>query len=226
MSDIVVFGVGQWAQLAHFYFTHDSPHDVVGFTVDREYLGKPAFQGLPAVPFEDVEQHYAPDAVSMFVPISFKRMNHARAEKVQEAKDKGYNLVSYVSSRATTFPDFSCGENCFILEDNTIQPFVRVGGNVVMWSGNHIGHHTVIEDNVMITSQVVISGACHIEPYSFFGVNATVRDETVIGRETIVGAGTTIMADTKPFSVYKVRGTEPAGFRSDRLRSLSHKTAG
>jgi sugar O-acyltransferase (sialic acid O-acetyltransferase NeuD family) len=223
---IVIFGVGQWAELAHFYFTHDSPHEVVAFTLDREYLEQERFHDLPVVPFEDVEERYPPTEVSLFVPISFKRMSHARAERVEDAKAKGYELVSYVSSKATTFPDFACGENCFILEDNTIQPYVTIGRNVVMWSGNHIGHHTLIEDHVMITSQVVISGACRIGEHSFFGVNATVRDETVIGRETIVGAGTAIMADTEPFSVYKVKGTEPAGFRSDQLRSLSHKSGG
>jgi len=223
---IVVFGVGQWAELAHFYFTHDSPHEVVAFTVDAEYLTDDRFHDLPVVAFEDVEDAFAPAEFAMFLPISFKRMSHARAERLEAAKTKGYEIVSYVSSKATTFPDFACGENCFILEDNTIQPYVKIGRNVVMWSGNHIGHHTTIEDHVMLTSQVVISGACTIGEHSFFGVNATVRDETIVGRETIVGAGTAIMADTEPFSVYKVKGTEPAGFRSDQLRSLSHKSGG
>jgi len=223
---IVVFGVGQWAELAHFYFTHDSPHDVVAFTVDRDYLVEDTLHELPVVAWEDVEHAYPASEVSMFVPISFKRINHARADKLAEAKAKGYDIVSYVSSKATTFPDFSCGENCFILEDNTIQPYVTIGRNVVMWSGNHIGHHTVIEDHVMITSQVVISGACRIGAYSFFGVNATVRDETVIAPETVVGAGTAIMADTEPFSVYRIKGTKPSDVRSDRLFSLSHKSGG
>ncbi len=226
MSDVVVFGVGQWAELSHFYFTHDSPHNVVGFMVDGEYLGQETFHDLPVVAFEEVEQHFAPAETKAFVPISFKRMSHHRADKLEETKAKGYEVVSYVSSKATTFADFACGENCFILEDNTIQPYVKLGRNIVMWSGNHIGHHTTIHDHVMITSHVVISGACDIGEHAFFGVNATVRDETVIGAETIVGAGTAIMADTEPFSVYKVKGTEPAGFRSDQMRSLSHKSAG
>ncbi len=226
MSDVVVFGVGQWAELSHFYFTHDSPHTVVGFTVDGEYLEQNTFHGLPVVPFEEVEQQFPTDATKAFLPISFKRMSHHRADKLEEAKAKGYEIVSYVSSKATTFPDFSIGENSFILEDNTIQPYVKLGRNIVMWSGNHIGHHTTIRDHVMITSHVVISGACDIGEHAFFGVNATVRDETVIGAETIVGAGTAIMADTEPFSVYKVKGTQPADFRSDQMRSLSHKSAG
>ena len=226
MSKVVIFGIGQWAELAHFYLTHDSPHEVVAFTLDRDYIESPSFQDLPVVPFDEVEQHYVPGEFRMFIPMSFKKMNHVRADKYSTAKQKGYELISYVSSKATTFPGFSCGDNCFILEDNTIQPFVKIGNNVVLWSGNHIGHSTVIKDHVMVTSHVVISGSCTVEEFSFLGVNATVRDETVIARETLVGMGVTILKDTSEYEVYKAAGAQPAGFRSDEIRSLSHKTKG
>lgn len=224
MAKVVVFGNSSWADLAHFYLTHDSPHEVVAFTVDGDFLKEERHRGLPVVPFGNLEEHYPPGDFSLFIPISFKRMNHLRAEKYQNAKDRGYKLISYVSSKATTWPDFKCGDNCFIFEDNTIQPFVEIGNNVVLWSGNHIGHHSVIKDHVMITSHVVISGSCVIEPYCFLGVNATVRDETVIAAETVVGAGVILLKDTEPFQVYKASSAQPAGFRSDEMRSLTHKS--
>lgn len=226
MAKIVVFGVSQWAELAHFYLMHDSDHEVVAFTLDREYLEGATYKDLPVIAFDEVAERYPPAEFKMFIPMSFKRMNHARADKYYEAKQMGYELISYVSSRATTFPGFECGDNCFILEDNTIQPFVKIGSNVVLWSGNHVGHGTVIKDHVMLTSHVVISGCCTVAEFSFLGVNATVRDETVIARETLVGMGVTILKDTKEFEVYKATGSEPAAFRSDEIRSLSHKSKG
>jgi sugar O-acyltransferase (sialic acid O-acetyltransferase NeuD family) len=226
MAKVVIFGVSQWAELAHFYLTHDSPHEVVAFTLDRDYIESREYKGLPVVAFDEVERHYSPSSYQLFIPMSFKKMNHVRAEKYEQAKAKGYELVSYISSKATVWPGFKCGDNCFIFEDNTIQPFVELGSNIVMWSGNHIGHHSRIKDHVMITSHVVISGCCTIEPYCFFGVNATVRDETVVARETLVGAGVVILKDTKEFEVYKVVAAEPSGVRSDEIRSLSHKSKG
>jgi len=223
MAKVVVFGVSQWAELAHFYLTHDSPHEVVAFTIDRAYLESEKHKGLPVVPFDEVHRHYPPNEFKMFIPMSFKKMNHIRAEKYAEAKQRGYELISYVSSKATMFPDFECGDNCFILEDNTIQPFVKIGNNVVMWSGNHIGHHSSIGNHVMITSHVVISGSCTIEDFCFFGVNAAVREETIVAHDTLVGMGVDILRDTKEFEVYKVAGADPADFRSDQLRTLSHK---
>jgi sugar O-acyltransferase (sialic acid O-acetyltransferase NeuD family) len=226
MAKVVIFGTSQWAELAHFYLTHDSPHEVVAFTLDRDYLEEKQFKDLPVIAFDELEQHYPPAEYRLFIPISFKRMNHARAQKYEEAHARGYSMISYVSSKATIWPGFKCGENCFIFEDNTIQPFVELGSDIVMWSGNHIGHHSRIKDHVMITSHVVISGCCTIEPFCFFGVNATVRDETIVARETLVGAGVVILKDTKEFEVYKAVAAEPAGFRSDELRSLSHKSKG
>jgi sugar O-acyltransferase (sialic acid O-acetyltransferase NeuD family) len=226
MAKIVVFGVSQLAELAHFYLTHDSPHEVVAFTVDQAYLNVETYHGLPVVAFEEVAALYPPDEFKMFIPMSFKKMSHNRAEKYHAAKAMGYELISYVSSKATTWPDLDIGDNCFIFEDNTIQPFVKIGNNCVLWSGNHIGHHTVIKDHVFITSQVVISGACVIEDHCFFGVNATVRDETVVARETLVGAGALILKDTQEFELYKAEGTKPASIKSNQLRSISHKTGG
>src|SRR5262245_46838134 len=106
MAEIVVFGVGNWAELAHFYFQHDSPHQVVAFTVDRAYLKEDRFKGLPVVAFDEVETHYSPDRYRMFIPVSFKKMNHVRADRYNSAKQRGYRFVSYVSSKATTWPGF------------------------------------------------------------------------------------------------------------------------
>lgn len=222
MANVVVFGVEKSAELSHFYLTHDSDHTVVAFTVDPEYLTSGEFKGLPVVPYNELEQHYSPDQFSMFIPMSSEKMNHLRAEKYDDAKRRGYKLISYVSSRATIFPDFQCGDNCFILEDSTIQPYARIGNDVVVWAGSHIGHHAVVEDHVFI-ARAVVSGRCVIESFSFLGVNAVIRDGVVVARETLVGMATCIARDTKGFEVYGNRGTQPERIRSDRLSQISSR---
>lgn len=225
-KEIIIFGVSQLASLAHFYFNHDSPHKVVAFTVDKDYIESETFEGLPVVAFEEVEKNFPPGRYYMFLPISFKKMSHLRREKYEAAKLKGFNCVSYVSSKATTWPDLSVGENCFIFEDNTIQPYVKIGNNCVLWSGNHIGHHSIIKDHVFITSHVVISGCCMIEEHSFFGVNSTIRDETTIGMETLVGMGALITKDTPPYSIWIASKSSKREDRSSEIDSISHKTGG
>ncbi|MBS1575518.1 MAG: acetyltransferase [Bacteroidetes bacterium] len=225
-KDVIIFGTGQLASLAHFYLKYDSPYNVAAFTVDKSYKQSDVFEEKPVIAFEEVEKHYSPLLFSMFLPVSFKRMSHLRREKFETAKAKGYKCISYVSSKATTWPDLQVGENCFIFEDNTIQPFVKIGNNCVLWSGNHIGHHTEIKDHVFITSQVVISGCCTIEEHSFLGVNSTVRDETIIGKETLIGMGAVITKDTLPESIWFAAKSILQSGKSSDLESISHKTGG
>jgi sugar O-acyltransferase (sialic acid O-acetyltransferase NeuD family) len=152
--------------------------------------------------FEGIEMHYPPYKYKMFVALSYAKMNKIRAEKYCKAKEMGYQLVSYVSSRCSYLSDNPVGENCFILEDNTIQPFVRIGNNVTLWSGNHIGHDSVIEDHCFISSHVVVSGHVHIHQYCFLGVNATLHNAIQIAPETLIGAGSVISGDTVEKGVY------------------------
>jgi sugar O-acyltransferase (sialic acid O-acetyltransferase NeuD family) len=208
MSNVVIFGTRDFASLAHFYLRHDSPHNVVAFTVHRQYMpGSGEFEGLPVVAFEELELRFPPDRVSAFAPLSHRRMNRLREEIYLAFKSKGYRFVSYVSSRATRFPNNRIGENCFILEDNTIQPFASIGDNVVLWSGNHIGHHTTIHDHVFVTSHAVISGHCVIGAHSFLGVNCTIKDQVTLAEGTLVGMGAMVGRNTEPWTIYKADAT-------------------
>lgn len=204
MAKIVIFGLQDFASLAHFYLQHDSEHEVVAFTVTRNYLPEDrTFQELPVVPFEEIERFYPPSTVSFFVPMSHRRMNLLRKSIYEQVKAKGYLLISYVSSKATVFPNTPIGDNCFILEDNTIQPFTSIGNNVVLWSGNHIGHHSVIKDHVLFTSHVVLSGHCIVESFCFLGVNATIKDGVHLAEGTLVAMSASVTTDTEPWGVYQ-----------------------
>ena len=160
---LVIFGEGDIAQIGHHYFSTDSDYEVVGFTVDASHFSEPIYCGLPVVTFEDLRKHYPPEEAGLFVALSYSKLNLVRKEKYLAAREMGYRLASYISSSATVLNDGRIGENCFIFEDNTIQPFVTIGNNVTLWSGNHIGHHSVIEDHCFVASHVVVSGGVEIE---------------------------------------------------------------
>jgi sugar O-acyltransferase (sialic acid O-acetyltransferase NeuD family) len=216
---LVIFGNGDIAELAHFYFTKDSGYEVVGFTVDREFWHNEKFLSLPNVPFDELLGKFPPTDFKVFVATSYAKVNAVRAGKFVQLKKLGYSFANYISSKVTNYADI-IGENCFILEDNTIQPFVKIGNNVTLWSGNHIGHHTVIEDHCFITSQVVISGGCRVGESSFIGVNATLRDHITIGKENVIGAGSLILSNTEDKNVFMEKATEVSRVPSNRLKGF------
>lgn len=199
---VIIFGTGDIAQLAKYYFDIDSAYEVAGFTVDKDYCLSSTFENLPLVPFDDIEQHFAATDFEMFIALSYAKMNNLREIKYLKAKEMNYRIASYISSHCTYLSQFSPGENSFILENNTIQPYVKIGDNVTLWSGNHIGHHSVIESHNFISSHVVISGHCIIESNCFIGVNATIGHQVTIAKETLVGAGAIITKNTEEASVY------------------------
>lgn len=220
MKEVVLFGAGDFARVAHVYLSEDSPHEVVAFAVGDEYRAADEFRGLPLVSYEEVADRYPPDRYSMFVAIGFRGVNQARGAVYQECKAKGYELISYVSSRAFRSPETSVGDNCFVFEANVIQPFVEIGDDVVIWSGNHIGHDSRIGDHCFIASHAVISGNVTIGHHCFVGVNATFRDGVTVAPRCVIGAGALIMKDTVEGGVYSVRRTEERALRSWELTDL------
>jgi sugar O-acyltransferase (sialic acid O-acetyltransferase NeuD family) len=210
-AELVIVGDGEFAEIAYEYFTEDSPYDVAGFSVERDYLEKDELFGLPVVPFEQLEELYDPARYRVYVAVTYTQLNRVRARLLRGAKEKGYTPVSYISSNAFVWRNAEIGENCFVFENNVIQYHVEIGDNVVLWSGNHVGHRTRIGANTFVSSHVVISGYCDIGESCFLGVNSCVGDFRKIGKDCIVGAGTVVIRDLEPGQVYVGNPARPVG---------------
>jgi sugar O-acyltransferase (sialic acid O-acetyltransferase NeuD family) len=192
---LLLIGDSAFAEIAFEYFQHDSEYDVVAFCVERQFLKRDTLFGLPVVALEDIESRYPPQEHSFFAANVYTQGNQLRTRLYQSAKAKGYQPASYISPHAFVWRNCKIGEHCFIFENNVVQPFVTIGNNVVLWSGNHIGHHSTIDDDCFISSHVVVSGFCRVGKACFMGVNSTVSNNTNIGNNCIVGAAALILSD-------------------------------
>jgi len=209
---LVIVGDSAFAEIAYEYFTHDSEYEVVAFAVEREFIKRESLFGLPVVPFETMEENFSPASHRFYAALVYTQKNRLRMRLYEAARAKGYAPASYVSPHAFVWRNVRLGEHVFIFENNVIQPFVTVGSNVVLWSGNHIGHHSTIHDDCFISSHVVVSGFCAVGAACFMGVNSTVANNVNIGARCVVGAGATILADvpdeTVAVGVWKKQKTE------------------
>jgi len=206
---LFIVGDSSFAQVAYEYFTYDSEYEVVGFSVEGAYLERKELFGLPVYPLEEIEKYFPPDKFEVFVAITYRKLNRTRTRLYKTVKQKGYKIASYISSKAFVWKNVKIGENTFIFENNVIQPFVEIGNNVILWSGNHIGHHSIIKDNCFISSHVVISGHCKIGKNCFFGVNSTIANDIIIADDTFVSAGAVVMKNTEKGKVYMGNPAEP-----------------
>jgi len=214
---LVIVGDSAFAEIAREYFDADTDYEVVAFSVEQAFLKRDTLHGLPVVPFETLEQQFVPATHAVFAAVTYTQLNRLRARLASQAKARGYALASYVSPRAFVWRNVVLGEHCFVFEDNTVQPFARIGDNVVLWSGNHIGHHSSIGDHCFVSSHVVVSGYCHIGGHSFLGVNATLANNVTLGRDNWVGPNTVVMKDTADGALFRTEQPEPARVSATRF---------
>jgi len=217
---VIIFGIGEISQIAYYYLKEDERYEISNFTMDKEFIKENKFEGLSIIPFNNIEQIFPPDEFKLFIPLSYTQLNKLRERKFIEARDKGYDFVSYIHPKATISSNAKIGKNCFIFEDNTIQPYVKIEDNCILWSGNHIGHHSIIRANSFITSHVVISGGCEIGENTFIGVNATLKNHIKIGKSNVIGASSLILNNTENNKVFMETGTQASKVPSNRLRKI------
>lgn len=208
--NLVIVGDSAFAEIAHEYFEHDSSYRVVAFAVESAFRKRTEFRGLPVVEFEQLERSFDPAGHDVYAALVYTQLNRLRTRLSSEAKARGFRLASYVSSRAFVWRNVELGEHCFVFEHNTVQPFVRIGDNVVLWSGNHIGHHSTIGANSFVSSHVVISGFVDVGESCFLGVNSTFVNNISVGRDSWIGPGVTVKRDVAAGSLFKGSRDEPA----------------
>jgi len=214
---LVIIGNGEIAEMACEYFDHDSDREVVAFSIGADYIKQPTLNGRPVVSLDALAATYAPDGHDAFVAIGDGQLNRLRRRHVDRVKAIGYRLASYVSTHAFVWRNVEIGENCFILEHNVLQPFTRIGDNVTLWSGNHIGHRSVIEDDVFVSSHVVVSGFCRVGARSFLGVNAALAHQVEVAADNFIAMGAAVTASTEPDSIYQGNPAERRAISAKRF---------
>jgi acetyltransferase-like isoleucine patch superfamily enzyme len=202
VSKIVLFGTGRGADVAQRFLSKDSDHEICAFALDAAFIKAKTHKGLPVVAFEDVERHFPPDDYRMLILLGYQGMNGLREAKFGAAKAKGYTHESYVASNIFRVEDIRCGENCFILDNQSISLDVTIGDNVVMWSSNHIGDLTQIGDHAWVSSHVTLAANVAIGQRAFLGIGCTVSNGVNVGADSFIGAHHLVTSDTAPAGVY------------------------
>ena len=222
MKKLLIFGDGEFADIADEYFTHDSEYQVEAFVVEDLYHKEDTKNGKSVIKKSELISRYSSKEYDIFIAITFTNLNTVRERIYKEMKMMGYRLANYISSKSFVWKNVKIGDNVFIFENNTIQPFTEIENNVILWSGNHVGHRTLIKDNCFISSHVVISGYCTIGQNTFIGVNTTIGDNITIEKYNFIGAGCLISKNTEEFSIFKEEMTSQAKINTKRFFKLTN----
>jgi sugar O-acyltransferase (sialic acid O-acetyltransferase NeuD family) len=220
VEKVVLFGNRSVACNTYYELTYNSSYEVVAFAVDREYIDQDMLFGLPVVPFDGIASVCPPDEHKMLIAVGYVMLNKLRAERYYQAKEMGYELISHVSPKATTWPGLVMGDNCQISPNSVIWPSARIGNDVFIGACCVIAHDAVIGDHCFLSDCVAVSGSVVVEPYCFLGTNSTIRNKVTIARECLVGAGAIILENTEERGVYLGGPADLLPISSDKLPSV------
>ena len=199
---LVIFGNLASASMARHCIEHETGLRVAAFCVDAAYRTTDTFEDLPLLPFEELERWFPPVAARMVIPVGYQHINGLRRSRFENARQRGYTFITYVSPRASVWPTLKLGDNTLVYDQAIIQPYAELGTNCIVRSGANISHHSVVEDHVFIGAGVTMGGKCRIGEQAFIGVGAVLVDQVTIAPRTFVGAGAVVIRDTEPDGVY------------------------
>jgi len=194
-KELCIFGTAEMAELADYYFAYDYGLNVSKFVVDDAFVEGGVFLKRPVLSWSEFVSAHTPQSTAVHVALSYRQMNDVRAAKFEQVKRAGFEMPSYISSKAVSWPDLTYGANCFVLELQNLQPRVVLGNNVMLWSMNHIGHGSVIKDHAYLASGITVSGHVTVGEKSFIGVGAQIRDFVTIGSQALIGMGASVTKD-------------------------------
>jgi sugar O-acyltransferase (sialic acid O-acetyltransferase NeuD family) len=216
MKSVILFGAGQTAEVMHCLLLA-AGYTITAFCLDAAWCQQERLLDCPVVPFEQLTRFYAPDDHLMMIAVGYQNLNRLRAQRLSEAQAMGYEMLSYISPEASTWPGFSPGTHCRVGARSLIQPYARLGHNVSIGSGCIIGHHSEIQDHAFLASGVMLGGGVVIEPYAFVGTGAVIRNKARIASGSVIGSGAVILQDTQPNGVYMAAGAKALPLNSEDL---------
>ncbi len=202
MEKVVIYGNKSMARESFFYLKNYSHYEVVGFTVDREYLESDSLCNLPILPFDAVESAFPPNGHKMLIAVGYVHNNKIRKERYFRSKEMGYNLINFLSPHSIMQPETSIGDNCIIGHYTVISPDAKIGNNVIIANGCMIAHDVTIGDHCFFSPGVSVAGSVDIGSGSYLGANATIRNKVSIGKECVIGAGAIILETIEDRSVF------------------------
>lgn len=213
-KNVIIYGVGRFAEYAAYLFQNDSAYNLKGFCIEREYLknnNPPSpIKELDLFKFEELGR--VQNDFDLFIAVG---NNSTRQRIYKAAKENGFSFANYISSKAVTWENLIIGENVFIGEGSVIQPFVRISSNSFIIAGR-IGHHSQIGKHVLISGST-IGGNTNVGDLSFLGLNSAISQNLTIGKANIIGMNTTIERSTRENAVYSHKGTTLRKMNSSKV---------
>jgi sugar O-acyltransferase (sialic acid O-acetyltransferase NeuD family) len=216
LDKLILFGNKTMARGMYLGLRNSPKYEVVGFTVDRDYLDGDRFCDLPIVPFDVVRNVFPPENHKMHIAVGFVANNKIRAERYLAAKEMAYEMVSFISSTTLLDPK-TIGDHCLVGEYCIISSTAKIGNNVTISGGCIIAEDVVIGDHCFFSGGVAVAGGARIGTGCYLGIRSIIRNRITIGNHCVIGAGALMLENAEDNTVYLGEPATLLPISSDKL---------
>jgi len=133
MKKVVLAGNAITADILYSYLRDDNRYEVVGLTVDDEFLAQGTIDSLTSVGLSELKNTFKPDEHHIIMAIGYNDLNRVRESFFLRLKELGYSIETYIHPDARVYTEHAIGEGCVILPNAVVEPHVRVGANTMVW---------------------------------------------------------------------------------------------
>lgn len=200
MKRVIIYGSKTLMQSLFFDASDNVDFKIACFASDSDYIECNDLLGLPWVPYHQLHQLYPPEEYDMLALFNGYRSMRARDVIYQKAKNSGYHLRNYISTRADVAANVTMGENNVIMGSSHVGFGGTMGSNNLIRQTVYLGHEFRMGDNNIITAGCNIGGHGCIKSHCYIGLGTTVIDHITLEEETLIGAGSVVIRNTEPHS--------------------------
>ena len=103
--------------------------------------------------------------------------------------------------------EIEIGDNNIIREFTAIQKpcyknITKLGNEIFLMQSVHIPHDAILQDKVNIAPMSVLAGITTLLKGASIGMGVTIHQHSIIGHYSMLGMGSAVVKNVKPFSIY------------------------
>jgi sugar O-acyltransferase (sialic acid O-acetyltransferase NeuD family) len=202
MDKLIIIGINSTAAHLFEFIKHYNLFHVIGFAVDRKYIDKDSFKGLPVYAIDELEKIIDKRNIYLFVAMLWNKLNSERRAMYERLKQHNFKFANIISPTAQIRRRLK-GDNCWFHDYTVVQNDAVIGSNVAAMAFTLIGADTTIGSHCFFGAKSTVGGGSKIGEQSFVGINSTIFDDTVIGKKCIIGACTAVKRNMPDFTILK-----------------------
>lgn len=172
--------------------------DNIVMVVDSQYLpNERACNGCPIVCLENVESLYDKNELEFLICTGEPKDRKTFCQRVIE---KGFSLGKLVHPSVQLHGYSSIADGAVIYPGCVLASGVTVGYNATISFNAVIGHDTIIGEHCSICPGACIAGFTKWGECSLGGLGCMVREQTSIGKYSVVGQGAVVVKDVPDYT--------------------------